>query len=197
MNRVRAVDLDDQIVDAARRLLLYEAGAGFTIQQLVEEAGVALQTFYRHFPSKDRLLLAVLEREIADSCVEMEAAVAHLDDPVARMHFYVTRPLRLLESGRSREAILITREHFRLQQVDPDAVARASEPFAELIAAALVDGEARGIVAPRNPRRDAWMITELVMTTFHHYAFAGLDSDSDAVIDHLWEFCLCAVGGRR
>lgn len=196
MNRVRPVDLDEQIVEAARRLL-YESGEGFTIQQLVEEAGIALQTFYRHFSSKDLLLLAVLDRLVRESCVEMEVAASAFDDPVDRLHFYVTRPLRLLQSGRSEEAKLTTQEHFRLLQVDPDAVARTAGAFTALIHAALLDAQARKSLAPRDLNRDAWMITELVMTTFHHSAYVGLGADAEGEINHLWEFCLAAVGGRQ
>ena len=60
------------IVAAARRLIA-ERGERFTTQELVKEAGVALQTFYRIFGGKDQLLLAVFEDLIAESCAEYEA----------------------------------------------------------------------------------------------------------------------------
>lgn len=190
------IDPDERILNAARRLL-YASGEGFTIQQLVDEAGVALQTFYRRYPSKDRLLLAVLDRNIADSCAEMAATTEGVEDPVARLQYYVTRPLRLLQSARSEDAKLVTREHFRLHQVDPAAVARATGAFTALVLEALVDAQERGQLSPGDPERDAWMITELVVTTFHYHAFAGLGPDPDAPINHLWSFCLAAVGGAR
>jgi TetR/AcrR family transcriptional regulator len=43
------------IIDAARRLIIAQ-GSSFTTQDLIKEAGVALQTFYRHFAGKDQLL---------------------------------------------------------------------------------------------------------------------------------------------
>jgi hypothetical protein len=49
------------IIETASRLIT-EKGSEFTTQELVKEAGVSLQTFYRYFPSKDQLILAVLER---------------------------------------------------------------------------------------------------------------------------------------
>ncbi|WP_138985403.1 helix-turn-helix domain-containing protein, partial [Mycobacterium avium] len=45
------------MLDAALRLIR-EKGDSFTTQELVKEAGVALQTFYRYFATKDELLLA-------------------------------------------------------------------------------------------------------------------------------------------
>ena len=71
----------EAIVVAARRLIT-ERGEHFTTQELVKEAGVALQTFYRLFGGKDQLLLAVFEDLIAESCAEYEAAAAELPDPV-------------------------------------------------------------------------------------------------------------------
>ncbi len=41
--RAHNVDLDKEIVDAAQRLLHIHGDDGFTIQQLVDEAGVALR----------------------------------------------------------------------------------------------------------------------------------------------------------
>src|SRR5439155_24309289 len=88
-SRARQIEQAQLIVDAARRLIS-ERGERFTTQELVKEAGVALQTFYRLFGGKDQLLLAVFENLIAESCAEYEQAAAQLPDPVARLHFYVT-----------------------------------------------------------------------------------------------------------
>ena len=45
---------------AAGRILIATNGADFTTQAVIQEAGVALQTFYRYFKSKDQLLLALI-----------------------------------------------------------------------------------------------------------------------------------------
>ena len=64
-SRARSIEQAKSMVDAARRLIA-QKGERFTTQELVKEAGVALQTFYRHFEGKDQLLLAVLEESIAE-----------------------------------------------------------------------------------------------------------------------------------
>ena len=39
------------------------------------------------------------------------------------------------------------------------------------------------------------MINKLVMSVFHHYAFAEDDPAAATVAEDVWEFCLAAVGG--
>ena len=192
--RAHNVDLDKEIVDAAQRLLHTHGDDGFTIQQLVDEAGVALQTFYRHFGSKDELLLSLLDRSVAEFCAELRRATSDVDDPIERLRRFVTRPLQLLRGGNNTDARAITHEHFRLYQLYPAEVARATNGFTELVLESLEDARARGLATSSDPRRDAWMVQELVMTTFHHYSFTDLGPDTDAVTDHLWHFCRLAIG---
>jgi AcrR family transcriptional regulator len=66
-SRTRGVEQARSIVQAARRLIEVK-GPAFTTHELVREAGIALQTFYRYFPGKDHLLLAVIEDIIDESC---------------------------------------------------------------------------------------------------------------------------------
>ncbi|WP_299818727.1 TetR/AcrR family transcriptional regulator [uncultured Roseibium sp.] len=52
----------DDLIDTALRLF-YKGGFNATgIDTILAEAGVAKMTLYKHFPSKDDLILAVLER---------------------------------------------------------------------------------------------------------------------------------------
>ena len=186
----------EALLAAARKLVL-ERGENFTTQDLVKEAEVALQTFYRHFGGKDDLLLALMERSVAEFCSEWRRATASIDDPIERLRRYVTGPLHLLRGGSNPDARAITHEHFRLYQLYPKEVSHATGAFAALVLESLDDARVRGLATSPDPPRDAWMITELVMTTFHHYAFTDLGPDADAVIEHLWHFCRRAIGASE
>src|SRR6476661_2558729 len=84
-----------RILTAGRRLMATR-GNGFTTQDLIQEADVALQTFYRYFGGKDQLLVAVLAESIGDHCARLLAEARPLTDPVARLETYVRSTLEPL-----------------------------------------------------------------------------------------------------
>src|SRR3954468_11365376 len=88
-SRVRSVQRAHQIVQAARRLVAAK-GSDFTTQDLVKEAGIAVQTFYKYFTGKDQVLLAVIEDLVVDTCTDLKQRARDIPDPVQRLRFYVT-----------------------------------------------------------------------------------------------------------
>jgi AcrR family transcriptional regulator len=194
-SRARSIAQAKSMVDAARRLIA-ERGERFTTQELVKEAGVALQTFYRHFEGKDQLLLAVLEDTIAEGAADFEAGAAHLSSPVDRLHSYITTALGSLHQGDGVVARFITAEHWRLLQLFPEEMAYVTKPVTDLILREIVTAQADGLIHPADPERAAWLITKLTMAAFHHYAFATGDEGAATVGDDVWTFCLQALGGQ-
>jgi TetR/AcrR family transcriptional regulator len=193
-SRQRTIAQAKQIVEAAEHLMETQGGQ-FTTQQLVKEAGVALQTFYRYFAGKDELLLAVLEDLVAEGAHEMAGLAEGIADPLARLRFFVTRPIELLEIQPNANK-MITAEHWRLYQLYPDDVARTTQHFSDLLEPDIEAATLTGALTSMDPARDAATITKLVMATIHHYAFIELGDEAQAVRDHLWRFCLGALGGR-
>ncbi len=54
-----------KMLAAASELLFTEGVCGFTIEEVAHRAGVAKTTIYRHFPSRNGLLIAAFDRGIA------------------------------------------------------------------------------------------------------------------------------------
>jgi len=194
-SRDRSVVQARAIVDAARRLIDVK-GDKFTTQDLVKEAGVALQTFYRHFGGKDQLLLAVVEDLIEEACENLERVAAQFDDPVDRLHCYVTMVLGDLAETDSVGAQFITAEHWRLYQLFPEELSHANKPFADLVERELRAAATAGLLQPTDPVSDAWFVMKLVMAVFHDYAFAPVPERRDDIAERTWQFCLAAFGGR-
>lgn len=78
-------DIRHRIIDAADALY-YGRGIGQVGMDAVRDAaGVSLRALYKEFPSKDDLIVAVLEKRHRMWTTGVEAAVAQIDDPRARL----------------------------------------------------------------------------------------------------------------
>jgi AcrR family transcriptional regulator len=183
------------IVQAARHLIEVK-GPSFTTQELIKEAGIALQTFYRYFAGKDQLLLAVIEDIIEEGCRRYREAAREIDDPVERLRAHLTATVSGLEAGR-RGPSFITAEHWRLQTLYPDEVSRATQPFTDLLLEEIQAAVDAGQLHPADPEYSAWLMTQLAMSVFHHYDCAGLDEPAARIADRMWAFCLAALGGQE
>jgi TetR/AcrR family transcriptional regulator len=184
-----------EAVLAAGHRLVIERGTNFTTHELVKEAGVALQTFYRYFGGKDQLLLALIADLIRNHCATLVAGAEGITDPAERLEHHIRATLRTLGTpAQVAGAQFITAEHWRLVQLFPDDVAAATQPVVDLVRDELVAGRAAGVLRSRNPDRDAWLITKTIMSTYHEYAFRPDDPAMATIVDDACAFCLAAVG---
>lgn len=196
-SRQRIADQVRQLIDAARRLIEAK-GDDFTTQELAAEAGVALQTFYRYFASKDELLLAVLGDAMTEACERWAQAAADLPDPIARLRYFIISTLERLD-GDSHDAAMskfVVSTRWRLHRQFPTELADAEKPFVDLVRSEVNAAAAEGLLNPPDPQWDSWFLTELVRSVYHYYAFAAHpEGELDVVKEQLWRFCLTALGG--
>lgn len=191
-SRERSMLRAQQIVQAARRLI--DSGGGdFTTHQLAREAGIAIQTLYKHFAGKDEVMLAVLEDVIGDSMDQLRAQGAAIADPVERLRFYVFATMGSLDEPGSGPQIPV--EHWRLVQLYPDEVEQARQPVADLFAAALREAQEAGRLAPADVGHAAALTNQLLLAEFHQHSFATTRESSAVVAARLWAFLLPAYGG--
>jgi AcrR family transcriptional regulator len=195
-SRLRSVQRAHQIVQAARRLVA-KKGSDFTTQELVKEAGIAIRTFYKYFGGKDQVLLAVIEDLILDTCTDLRQQGRKLPDPVARLRFYVTSAVSAIDATGAGAAgpRFVTTEHWRLQRLYPNELAQATRPFTELLLREIQAAAQDGLLSPVEPEYDAWLVDQLVMAVFHHYAYAPVDEPTDKIAERIWRFCYRALGG--
>jgi AcrR family transcriptional regulator len=75
----------ERILEAATRLFLRDGFRAVGVDTIIAEAGVAKMTLYAHFPSKDELIVAYLERANEQFWEWLDGAIAGVDDPRARL----------------------------------------------------------------------------------------------------------------
>ena len=191
-SRTRGVEQATAIVRAARRLIETK-GPSFTTQELIKEAGIALQTFYRYFPGKDQLLLAVIEDIIDENCQTLpQAAPASSTIRWTGCGSTSPRPSTDLKGPHNGPQL-----HHRGALPAADALSRRGLPGHPAVhrpaAGRDPGGRGRRSADPGDPDYSAWLITQLAMAVFHHYDCAGLDEPAERIADRLWNFCLAAL----
>jgi AcrR family transcriptional regulator len=73
----------EQLVDVALRLFGASGYEDTSIEAVLREAGVSRGSLYHHFPSKDALFLAAMERLEEQFSARAVEATANITDPVA------------------------------------------------------------------------------------------------------------------
>ena len=96
--RADAVRNRQRILDAARRVLA-EQGIGAQVDEVAAAAGLGVGTLYRHFPTKDALVAALVDERFARLA---EVATAQLDheDPAGGFERFMREAFREVAEDR-------------------------------------------------------------------------------------------------
>jgi len=86
-------------LDAAARLFRRQGFAATTVRQIAKAAGMLPGSLHYRFPSKEALLLALMERAIERSIAAVSEAVSATADPLERVRLGLRAHLRLLVAG--------------------------------------------------------------------------------------------------
>lgn len=187
----RSIERSRSIIAATRGTTI-EARENHTVQQLAKLAGVSLQTFYRYFPSKDDLLLALLEDEVASGVEEMRQMAEGHARMVDRLRSIVTAPLLIsLRPGRSEFG---TRQHHRLADRFPEEVEGIVQMYIDVVAEMLQATIDAGEVEPLDIASTSRNIGLLALSRYHHAAWGMFVDDPRREAEELWGFCAHAIG---
>jgi AcrR family transcriptional regulator len=188
--RRRADDQATRLVRAAQEMINEECDV--TVPALVGRAGMSTKTFYRHFSSRDELLLATLEDELAIGAHLIRKEVDHYQDPVERLRAcvfaYVAIPGRY-RSTNLRQARV--REGQRLMALYENEANQANAPLRAVFIDVITDLAGAGLIELEDPELTARSIFHLLTG---HLVDAAFEDSPDAYArmgTHAWQFC-CA-----
>jgi AcrR family transcriptional regulator len=182
--RARDVERMERCIAAARELANETSSASFTVAQIAARADVSLKSFYRCFPGKDELLLALLEddshigaRVLAERVVDRKDAVAALHACVTELFAFLSVPGALGYAG------VLVREHRRLSEHYPLELRVALAPLVELLA-----GHIAAATTTADARRDAETMFRILLQGIDD-VIVGRASDATELGEYLWKFC--------
>ncbi len=191
--RARDVERMERCVAATRELATETTAANFTVAQIAERARLSLKSFYRCFPGKDELLLALLEDDSQIGARFLAQLVGERDTPEAALHACVTELFTMIvDSGQLGYASVLVREHRRLSEHYPLELRVALAPLVELLAEHIAAATDSG-----DPRRDAETMFRILLQGIDDVV-VGRATDAREQAEYLWQFCWNGLaGGRR
>jgi AcrR family transcriptional regulator len=177
-----------RFIDAALLVMRRTGAIDPAVRDVVREAGLSNQAFYRHFASKDELLLAVLADGRQRLVSYVERRVARATEPREQVRRWIEA---LMEQARHPDAAEATRPFAingsRLNDRFPDATAASAQHLVSTLRPL--------IVAAGGDERDAQLVHDLTMTRMNDALVHRRVPDRKEVA-HLVAFCLAAIDGR-
>ena len=113
----RGPDRRRQIIAAASELFAHKGFEGTSIREIAAASGVLSGSLYYHFPSKEDLLFTVHQESLTAMRREVEAAIAEVTEPWARLEEAIVAHCRILLGGSVTRAILTPPRYYNLQGV--------------------------------------------------------------------------------
>ncbi len=189
--RARAEKRVQRFLEAALELMVSRPDKEFTVQEVIDQSGQSLRSFYQHFTGKHELLLALLEETVRSTADRLEALVAEEHDPVERLRLLVVeyyRVCRPVPSEKGGNALTPAMAEFaqQLLTTQPHDATRAFIPMVALFERTLAEAAATGAV------RDDVAITGVLLQAIMFNAFATTISRSkvrttDDAAEQLWD----------
>ncbi|MER6798046.1 TetR/AcrR family transcriptional regulator, partial [Amycolatopsis mediterranei] len=184
----------DRLVDAAYRALVATGGASLSVTEVLRAAELSTRAFYRHFASKDELLLALFRQDSDRVAARLRRAAA-ADPPTAALRAFVQAMLRITADPRRRQRVLV---------MSSEEIARAKGFAAERqryhalvqdeLVAILERGRADGTFPLARPSSDAGWIRAAIQHAFDEQITGSAPATPDEAAELLTGFALRALG---
>jgi AcrR family transcriptional regulator len=192
--RARAVSRSDRFLAAAAQLLAETGRIDFTVQDIVERSKMSLRSFYQHFGSKDDLLLALFEEAIRGFVDRLRREVERTDDPIDRLHAYVTGLYRIAQQTPAPGSRALTIYHLQLAEKRPADFAAAVAPQIDLLAEIVDAGQASGqFRSDIDAAALTMLLSETLISAAHMHVLGIHMTGVEVRPQQLWAFCLGAV----
>jgi TetR/AcrR family transcriptional regulator, ethionamide resistance regulator len=195
--RASGDDRERAILETAEQLLEERPLSEISVDDLAKGAGISRPTFYFYFPSKDAVVLTIIDRLVAAAAGSREQALKTLAEGNPRAG--LRQSLEDLYSAfRSRRAVTLAAAELRMRNPEARALwAQVMEGWVTDVTAVIEAERARGAAPPGEPARDI-AIALVQMNERVQYATFADESPSleqDRVLDVLVEIWLRAIYG--
>jgi AcrR family transcriptional regulator len=188
--------------DAERRMLLSGAmvvlqrngWAAASITDILEETGLSRRAFYRHFESKDELLIAVCQRDCESVVRHLRARIDAAGDPLSAIRAFTDEFLAMsYDPDKIDRQRAMSSEGAQRAAGYAEQVIRGNRMFIAPLTETLRSAHAAGIVHSPDPEQDAMTILYIIQSTQSRLAEPRFATREEATA-HVLRFAAAALG---
>jgi AcrR family transcriptional regulator len=186
-----------RLIDAGVAVMRDGQGTNPRVSEIVAQAGLSNQAFYRHFRSKDELLLAILDDGLRQLVGYLEHQMAKETSGLGQVRRWVEGILAQAVNPAAAEATRgVVVNTARLGQLFPEEFRRSEEVIKTPVRTAIETAREQGELSVADPDRDAEVAYRLAMGTMQT-SLANGRRPSKADVAHLVGFVVAGLQGRR
>ena len=175
--------------------ILGETGrADFTVLEVVERSKTSLRSFYQHYSSKDELLLALIERIMAESTLRWRNDTDGLpaSEALRKLINRVAYPATSTKQDSINRGLTFYNDH--LAESVPTEYARVLAPVKVLIVEIIERGIAEGVFAADiDVDPTATLIMQSAMGAMRLRVLGAELNDAPLEARHIYDFCIRAL----
>ncbi len=162
--RTTYADEVDRLIQASLALIRETGQLEPRVSEIVRAAGLSNQAFYRHFRSKDELLVAVLDKGIRLLGSYLRHRMERVATPEQKIRRWISG---MLEQALNPRAAAATRpfavSRARLLKLFPDEVEESERQLTAMLRSAIQAAVAAGELPHADPERDTKALYDLSM----------------------------------
>lgn len=185
-----------RLLEAARAVLERQGGRGFSVHDVLHQAGLGTRAFYRHFPSKEALVVAVFESVAEQEAQRLRRHMDSADSALGAVTAWIEARLDLAfddEVGSTMKALSV--EAIRASQRAPQQVESAFDLMLAPLVEHLRRGRQDGTIRTGDPDFDARAIHHIVWgETMRHWSGMRPVLSRATTTEQILGFCLRGLG---
>jgi len=196
--RPRALDDDAErrlLLDAGYRVMRQNGFEDASVGDVLAEAGLSTRAFYRHFASKDDLVLAMSRRDAARIAARIDERLETAATSIDALHAWVDEVLAIAYEPRraARVGVLAAASTRRATGYTAEA-ARWIESLIAPLRTVLQRGRVDGSMPGADPAHDAPSIYAITWAAAESRLHGDNTLDRAAATAHVLRFCRSALG---
>jgi AcrR family transcriptional regulator len=167
------------------------------ISDILAEAGLSTKAFYRHFRSKDELMITVLTAALSEDVARLHKTMAAEHSPLVKVRRWIEGMLiRVVDSALASDIRPFVINGLRLSHQFPDQWLEADDVLQAPLREAILEAVEAGELASADPASDALAIYRLTLGLVHSHVIRR-EAVTPEEVDHVVDFSIGALRRRE